>query len=363
VGVASQKEALRKRFTGLPEHVVNFFLFVAEEVRQLLSVLGVARLEDLIGRNDLLRPREVALAKTSSLDLSSLLGPMPQPSDRSWLQHDPIAHGNGPILEDQLLADPAVREAIERHGQVERSLSIVNTDRGVGARLAGEIAGRHGDKGFAGQIFLTLSGAAGQSLGAFLLQGMHLRLVGEANDYVGKGMNGGTITLVPPSGGADPGDQVILGNTCLYGATGGELFARGRAGERFAVRNSGARTVVEGSGDHCCEYMTGGVVVVLGSTGRNVAAGMTGGVAFLLDEEDNLAQLLNPDTVAIHPLSTPEQEALLRPLLEEHLRYTGSERARAILEDWGGWQGRFKVLVPPSELATVGLAQREQVAA
>jgi glutamate synthase (ferredoxin) len=363
VGVATQKEALRKRFTGLPEHVVNFFLFVAEEVRQLLSVLGVARLEELIGRNNLLRPREVALTKTSSLDLSSLLGPMPQPSDRSWLQHDPIAHGNGAILEDQLLADPTVRDAIERHGRVERSLTIVNTDRGVGARLAGEIAGRHGDKGFAGQITLTLTGAAGQSLGAFLLQGMHLRLVGEANDYVGKGMNGGTITLVPPSGGSDPGDQVILGNTCLYGATGGELYARGRAGERFAVRNSGAHTVVEGSGDHCCEYMTGGVVVVLGSTGRNVAAGMTGGVAFLLDEEDNLSRLLNPDTVAIHPLNTPEQEALLRPLLEEHLRHTGSGRARAILEDWASWQGRFKVLVPPSELATVGLAQREQVAA
>jgi glutamate synthase (ferredoxin) len=363
VGVATQKEALRKRFTGLPEHVVNFFLFVAEEVRQLLSVLGVARLDDLIGRNDLLRPREVALTKTSSLDLSSLLGPMPQASDRSWLLHDPEAHSNGVILEDQLLSDPDVVEAIERHGRVERSLTIVNTDRSVGARLAGEIAGRHGDKGFAGQINLTLTGAAGQSLGAFLLQGMHLRLVGDANDYVGKGMNGGTITLVPPPGRTDPANQVILGNTCLYGATGGELYARGRAGERFAVRNSGAKTVVEGTGDHCCEYMTGGVVVVLGGTGRNVAAGMTGGVAFLLDEEDNLAQLLNPDTVTIHPLTTPEQEALLRPLLEEHQRQTGSTRASAILDDWAGWQGRFKVLVPPSELATVGLARREQVVA
>ena len=363
VGVATQKEALRKRFTGLPEHVVNFFLFVAEEVRQLLSVLGVSRLDELIGRNDLLRPRQVALTKTTSLDLSSLLGPMPAATDRSWLQHDAEAHGNGPILEDQLLADPQVLEAMAQHGQVQRTLAIVNTDRSVGTRLAGEIAGRHGDQGFRGALDLTLNGAAGQSFGAFLLQGMHLKLVGEANDYVGKGMSGGTLTLVPPTGCTDPGDQVILGNTCLYGATGGELYALGRAGERFAVRNSGAITVVEGSGDHCCEYMTGGIVVVLGRTGRNVAAGMTGGVAFLLDEEDTLQQRLNPDTVALHPLTTSEQEGLLRPLLEEHLRRTGSTKAEAILADWPSWQDRFKVLVPPSELATVGLAQREQVVA
>ncbi|MFN9622514.1 MAG: glutamate synthase-related protein [Cyanobacteriota bacterium] len=363
VGVATQKEALRKRFTGLPEHVVNFFLFVAEEVRQLLSVLGVERLDELIGRNDLLRQRGVALTKTSSLDLSSLLGPFPRAEDRSWLAHDPLAHGNGPILEDQLLADPVVIEVIEGHGRLERSLAIVNTDRSVGTRLAGEIAGLHGDAGFAGEIHLTLTGAAGQSLGAFLLRGMHLRLVGEANDYVGKGMNGGSLTLVPPPGRTDPGDQVILGNTCLYGATGGELYARGRAGERFAVRNSGARTVVEGAGDHCCEYMTGGVVVVLGPTGRNVAAGMTGGVAFLLDEDDTVSRFLNPDTVTLHPLTTPEQEALLLPLLREHQRRTDSSRAANILDDWPLWKSRFKVLVPASELATVGLAQRESVVA
>ena len=363
VGVATQKEALRKRFTGLPEHVVNFFLFVAEEVRQLLSVLGVARLDELIGRNELLRPRQVALTKTSSLDLSSLLGSIPAAIDRSWLQHDPEAHGNGPILEDQLLADPEVLQAMEHHGQVQRTLAIVNTDRSVGTRLAGEIAGRHGDKGFKGALDLTLNGAAGQSFGAFLLQGMHLKLVGEANDYVGKGMSGGTLTLVPHSDCTDPGNQVILGNTCLYGATGGELYALGRAGERFAVRNSGAKTVVEGSGDHCCEYMTGGVVVVLGRTGRNVAAGMTGGVAFVLDEEDSLERRLNPDTVTLYPLTTAEQEGLLRPLLVEHLRRTGSQKAAAILADWPSWQGRFKVLVPLSELATVGLAQREQVVA
>jgi glutamate synthase (ferredoxin) len=336
---------------------------VAEEVRQLLSVLGVARLEDLIGRTELLAPRAVGLTKTNALDLSCLLDPIPAAADRGWLRHDDEAHGNGPVLEDGLLADADVRAAIEGHGQVARQLAIVNTDRSVGARLSGEIAALHGNTGFQGGLALTFHGAAGQSFGAFVLQGMDLRLVGEANDYVGKGLNGGRITVVPPAGGRDPGDQVILGNTCLYGATGGELFARGRAGERFAVRNSGARTVVEGVGDHCCEYMTGGVVVVLGSTGRNVAAGMTGGVAFLLDETGGLAARLNPESVALVPLTTPEQEGLLLPLLEAHLQATGSARAAAILADWATWKGRFKVLVPPSEKAAVGLAEREAVAA
>jgi len=363
VGVATQKEALRKRFTGLPEHVVNFFLFVAEEVRQLLSVLGVARLEDLIGRSDFLEPRSVTLAKTKALDLSCLIDPIPAAADRRWLQHDAQAHGNGPILEDQLLGDAGLVAAIDGHGQIARSLAIINTDRSVGARISGEIAARHGNTGFQGQLDLTYEGAAGQSFGAFVLQGMNLRLVGEANDYVGKGINGGRITVVPPAGVNDPGSQVILGNTCLYGATGGELFALGRAGERFAVRNSGAKTVVEGSGDHCCEYMTGGVVVVLGSTGRNVAAGMTGGVAFLLDEDGGLADRLNPEIVALCPITTPEQESLLKPLLEDHLQHTGSAKAAEILADWTTWKAKFKVLVPPSEKANLGLEQREAVAA
>jgi glutamate synthase (ferredoxin) len=363
VGVASQKEALRKRFTGLPEHVANFFLYVAEEVRQLLSTLGVARLEDLIGRSELLQPRVVTLAKTASLDLSCLLDPIPAAADRSWLQHAAEAHSNGPVLEEQLLADPELITAIETHGSVTRTLAIVNTDRSVCARLGGEIAARHGNKGFRGQLNLCFEGAAGQSFAAFLVQGMHVRLLGDANDYVGKGINGGRITVVPPEGVANPGEQVILGNTCLYGATGGELFALGRAGERFAVRNSGARAVVEGAGDHCCEYMTGGVVVVLGDTGLNVAAGMTGGVAFLLDEDGRLGERVNPEIVAIHPLETPEQEAVLKPLLETHLANTGSARAAAILADWPSWKPRFRVLVPPSEKATVGLADRQAVAA
>jgi len=333
VGVATQKEALRKRFTGVPEHVVNFFWFVAEEVRQLLSLLGVAKLEDLIGRSDLLQPRAVQLAKTQCVDLASLLAPINGAEDRSWLQHSAEAHGNGPILEVQLLADAEVMAAVESHCNLSRTIAIVNTDRSVCARLAGEIAQRHGNRGFKGQLDLCFQGAAGQSFGAFLVQGMDVRLEGEANDYVGKGMNSGRISLVPDDGCADPGDQVILGNTCLYGATGGELFALGRAGERFGVRNSGAKAVVEGAGDHCCEYMTGGVVVVLGSTGRNIGAGMTGGVTFLLDEGDRVAPRVNPEIVEVCSLTTSEQDTMLKTLLEAHLAATGSARAAMLLAD------------------------------
>ena len=363
VGVATQKEALRKRFTGVPEHVVNFFWYVAEEVRQLMSVLGVARLEDLIGRSELLQPRSVELEKTKCVDLSSLLAPVGDANDRSWLKHSPEAHGNGPILEDHLLADGAFMDAVENHGSLSRTIEIVNTDRSVGARFAGEIAQRHGNRGFKGQLNLNFRGAAGQSFAAFLVQGMTMRLEGEANDYVGKGMNSGRITLVPGDGVANPGDQVILGNTCLYGATGGELFAHGRAGERFGVRNSGAHAVVEGAGDHCCEYMTGGVIVVLGGTGRNVGAGMTGGVAFLLDEAGGVQARVNPEIVEVVSITTPQQESLLKSLLEAHVNTTSSEKAKALLSDWTNAKSLFKLLVPPSERAAMGLEAREVVAA
>jgi len=354
---------LRKRFTGVPEHVVNFFWYVAEEVRQLLSLLGVAKLEDLIGRSDLLQPRAVDLAKTQGVDLSSLLASIKGSEDRSWLRHSAEAHGNGPILEDQLLNDAELMSAVESHSSLNRTIEIINTDRSVCARLAGEIAQRHGNRGFNGQLNLTFQGAAGQSFGAFLVQGMNVRLEGEANDYVGKGMNSGRISMVPSDGCANPGDQVILGNTCLYGATGGELFAYGRAGERFGVRNSGARTVVEGAGDHCCEYMTGGVVVVLGSTGRNVGAGMTGGVTFLLDEGDRVSPRVNPEIVEVCSLTTAQQEATLKELLEAHVAATGSSKASELLADWASAKGRFKVLIPPSERAAMGLVDQQVVAA
>tara|TARA_Y100001968_G_scaffold116045_1_gene105401 strand:- start:3303 stop:7892 length:4590 start_codon:yes stop_codon:yes gene_type:complete len=364
VGVATQQEGLRKRFPGLPEHVVNFFLFIAEEIRQLMSIIGIARMEDLIGRTDLLQPREFKLAKTQQIDLSSLLTPNKKSIiDRSWLKHEDNAHDNGPVLENELLKNPKIISAIESQEVISHTINIVNTDRSVCARISGAIASQYGNIGFKGQLNLTFKGAAGQSFGAFLIQGMNILLIGEANDYVGKGINGGCIAIIPPMDSNTTYNQVILGNTCLYGATGGKLFALGKAGERFAVRNSGVSAVVEGVGDHCCEYMTGGIVVVLGSTGRNIGAGMTGGVAFLLDDNESVIERVNKEIVEIHSLSTPEQESILKPLLEEHLSRTKSSKARQILSNWMEWKMRFKVIVPPSEKSKVGLEIIEKVLA
>ncbi len=355
VGVATQQEALRKRFPGIPEHVVNFFLFVAEEVRQIMSTLGFSRLEDLIGKVEILQSRNLNLAKTKMLDLSSLLEPIKESSDRSWLLHQKEPHNNGLVLEDQLLGDKEIVNAIRNHGKVSRNISIANTDRSVCARISGDIAELHGNKGFQGLIEINFSGASGQSFGAFLLQGMHIRLIGEANDYVGKGINGGIITIVPPRNNEHASDQVILGNTCLYGGTGGQLFAVGKAGERFAVRNSGVEAVVEGTGDHCCEYMTGGVVVVLGSTGRNVGAGMTGGITFLLDEDEQASQRVNKEIVEIHPLSNQKQEDILKSLIHQHWLQTKSFKGQEILKHWDTSKKLFKVLLPPSEKEKAGL--------
>tara|TARA_Y100001968_G_scaffold327174_1_gene371688 strand:- start:853 stop:1977 length:1125 start_codon:yes stop_codon:yes gene_type:complete len=355
VGVATQQEALRKRFPGIPDHVVNFFLFVAEEVRQLMSLIGVTKLEDLIGRSDLLEARQINLIKTNKIDLSCLLKNHQIHTNRSWLNHEIEAHSNGETLEDLLLEDKNLLNAINNQSYFSKETNIVNTDRSVCARISGEIAERYGNKGFKGEIKVTFNGAAGQSFGAFLIQGMQILLIGEANDYVGKGMNGGEMIIKPKLINKKSGDQVILGNTCLYGGTGGELYALGRAGERFAVRNSGVNAVVEGTGDHCCEYMTGGVIVVLGSTGRNVGAGMTGGIAFILDEKNDLIRKVNNEIVCIYELSTKEQEEILKPLLEKHLEKTNSHKTNLILQNWNSSKNLFKVIVPPSEKEKVGL--------
>ena len=360
-GIATQQEGLRKRFPGLPEHVVNFFLFIAEEVRQIMSILGIAKLEDLIGRTDLLMPRKVNLSKTKTIDLSSLLKEVKNPSNREWLKHAINAHSNGNVIENILLQDSDIIQAIKHHKQITKSIKIVNTDRSVCARISGEIASLFGNKGFKGQLNLNFEGSAGQSFGAFVLQGMNIRLIGEANDYVGKSLNGGCLSIIPPVINQLSENQVILGNTCLYGATGGRLFALGRAGERFAVRNSGAEAVIEGAGDHCCEYMTGGVVVVLGETGRNIGAGMTGGLAFILDEAGNLEEKVNHEIVEVFNLSIRKQELILKPLIEEHVKRTNSLKAKQIIYNWVEWRSRFKLVVPPSEKLKVGLEELEKV--
>jgi glutamate synthase (ferredoxin) len=350
VGVATQQEHLRARFPGIPEQVVNFFYFVAEEVRSLLAHLGYRSLTEIIGRADILKVREgVELAKTAALNLNCLTKLPDTKSDRSFLQHEAV-HCNGPVLDDSLLADDEIQAAIANQGLANKDLKIVNTDRTVGARIAGAIAKKYGNTGFEGQITLKFQGSAGQSFGAFNLPGMSLILEGEANDYVGKGMHGGEIIIKPPTDATyDPAQNVIVGNTCLYGATGGVLFANGGAGERFGVRNSTGKAVIEGAGDHCCEYMTGGVIVVLGNVGRNVGAGMTGGLAYFLDEDSSFSAKVNPEIVKIQRITAPGGEQQLKELIQAHAKHTDSPKAKLILENWSEYLPQFWQVVPPSE--------------
>ncbi|WP_373528030.1 glutamate synthase large subunit [Nostoc sp.] len=350
VGVATQKEELRKRFTGMPEQVVNFFYFIAEEVRSLLARLGYRSLSEIIGRADLLKLRpEVKLTKTRSLNLDCLLQLPDTRENRSWLVHEEV-HSNGVVLDDKFLADPDIQAAIRNQSTATKTYHVVNTDRTVGTRLAGAIASKYGDSGFEGQINLNFTGSVGQSFGAFNLPGIILSLEGEANDYVGKGMHGGEIIIKPPTDATYNASQnVIVGNTCLYGATGGVLFANGLAGERFAVRNSKGIAVIEGAGDHCCEYMTGGVIVVLGKVGRNVAAGMTGGLAYFLDEDDSFRELVNPEIVKIQRVITEVGAKQLQELIQTHAERTGSPKAKKILQNWPEFLPKFWQLVPPSE--------------
>lgn len=357
VGVATQQEKLRQRFTGIPEHVVNFFYFIAKEVRSLLAHLGYHSLNDVIGRADLLQVREaVQLTKTTRLNLDCLTQLPDTRTDRSWLEHDPV-HSNGPVLDDDILQDPEIQQALQDQTTVTKTVQVVNTDRSVGARIAGAIATQYGNTGFQGQITLNLTGSAGQSFGAFNLPGMILKLTGEANDYVGKGMHGGELIVQPhPESPFAAADNVIIGNTCLYGATGGTLFANGKAGERFAVRNSQAQAVIEGAGDHCCEYMTGGVIIVLGETGRNVGAGMTGGLTYVLDEDSTFPTKVNPEIVQLQRVVTEVGEQQLYALIQAHVEHTGSAKGKAILEQWSAYLPQFWQVVPPSE------AERPEVA-
>ncbi|MCU0526610.1 MAG: glutamate synthase large subunit [Elainella sp. Prado103] len=350
VGVATQQEKLRQRFSGTPEHVVNFFYFVAEEVRSLLARLGYRSLKEVIGRADLLKVREnVRITKTQALNLDCLTQLPDTRTDRSWLEHGTV-HSNGVVLDDQILADPDIQAAIREQGTVSKTYKVVNTDRSVGARVSGTIAQKYGDAGFGGQITLNFQGSVGQSFGAFALAGLTLHLEGEANDYVGKGMNGGEIVIKPFAEAAyDPSENVIVGNTCLYGATGGTLFAYGQAGERFGVRNSFGKAVIEGAGDHCCEYMTGGVIVVLGHCGRNVGAGMTGGLAYFLDEDGSFPTKVNPEIVKVQRVVTSAGEQQLKDLIQAHLDRTGSRKAQSILERWTEYLPKFWQVVPPSE--------------
>ncbi len=416
-GIATQKDALRQKFHGSPDSVVEFFLFIAEEVRYLLAHLGYKSLAEIRGRSDLLQVRnDLKLAKCGSLNLTQILvshatesGIAGATTDRSIAYSETtdatacrimvlpdtakdtvyaIASGADSLevshcpdeertlmlvvdnsgrrqtnicgLNELLINDPTILQAIKNQSSVIKGYHIANVDRTVGAGLSGLIARLHGDNGFTGQIVLNFEGTAGQSFGAFNANNVFLYLTGEANDYVGKGMFGGEIVVRSPANSSEAEGAVLVGNTCLYGAVGGRMLVSGLAGERFAVRNSGAQAVVEGVGDHGCEYMTGGTVVVLGPTGRNFGAGMSGGIALVLDENGTFADRVNQDCDKGLYALTPQSETKLLALLEDHVRLTGSAKARMILDNWDHYRTRFVQLVPPADRERAGVSHLDQ---
>ena len=345
VGIATQQPELRAKFAATPEMLQTYLLFVAEEVRRLLASLGLRSLDEAIGRVECLRQRHTGDPAADTLDLSPLLARAGEGASR----HTAAApRGAGDRLGGLLHAQGAA--ALEGAALVEPRHVVTNGDRAVGARLGGAVAEWYGAAAPPGRLRAHFEGSAGQSFGAFLTAGVELHLVGEANDYVGKAMSGGRIVISPPVD--DAGDPCLVGNTALYGATGGKLFCAGSAGERFAVRNSGAVAVVEGVGDHACEYMTAGTVVVLGDVGLNFGAGMTGGEAFVYDPAQRLDLFLNADLVVA---TAPSRDGLdeLRVLLERHARYTGSARATALLDAWERESRLFVHVAPSTETTTV----------
>ncbi len=374
VGIATQDPVLRKRFKGTPEDVINFFFFVAEEVRLLMAAMGITRFDELIGQSDRLEKKQaIEHWKANGIDFSKLFFKPDAP--RSAIRHtERQQHPIDAVLDRRLIAE--AMPALENGTPVKISALIKNTDRSAGAMLSGAVAKRYGGDGLPDDtIAVTLTGTAGQSFGAFLARGVSIELIGEGNDYVGKGLSGGRLVVRPaPESRVIAEQSIIVGNTVLYGATEGEAYFRGVAGERFSVRNSGAIAVVEGCGDHGCEYMTGGIVVVIGQTGRNFAAGMSGGIAYVLDEDDSFAARCNLSMVEIQPVQEEDDlleklhhhggdiehkgridissnmnrfdDERLHRLISQHLHYTGSERARTILDDWAAFRPKFRKVMP-----------------
>ncbi|MGH6663854.1 MAG: glutamate synthase-related protein, partial [Pseudolabrys sp.] len=375
VGIATQDPALRAKFAGQPEHVINFFFFVAEEVREIMAALGYRSFNEMVGQMHMLDRRQVIEHwKAKGLDFSKLFHKPKAAPNTPIFKCEPQDHKISDILDRKLMAE--AQAALDRGAPVRLQTRIRNIDRTAGGMLSGEVAKRYGHAGLPdGTIHVRFTGTAGQSFGAWLARGITFELDGDANDYVGKGLSGGRIIIRPPAdSGIVPEESIIVGNTVLYGATEGECYFRGVAGERFAVRNSGAIAVIEGAGDHCCEYMTGGVVVVLGVTGRNFAAGMSGGIAYVLDEDGSFKTRCNMSMVELEPVAEEEEVSekefghyndleshgrvdimadldskdaeRLHMLIASHARYTGSKRAAAILADWQRYRALFRKVMP-----------------
>jgi glutamate synthase domain-containing protein 3 len=370
VGVATQDPVLRARFAGKPEHVVNYFFFVAEEARQLMAQLGIRKFDELIGRADLLDTRKaISHWKAKGLDFSRIFHRPNAPAEVARYHVEPQDHGLDKALDRKLIKKCA--DALETGEKIQFMEDARNVNRSVGAMLSGELIRRHPQGLPDHSIFIQMEGTGGQSFAAFLAQGITLYLIGEANDYTGKGLSGGRVVVRPSIDfRGDATGNIIVGNTALYGATSGEAFFRGVAGERFAVRLSGATAVVEGTGDHGCEYMTGGTVVVLGKTGRNFAAGMSGGVAYVYDEDGQFAKRCNTAMVALDRVLTAQEqedtvapaiwhkqqtdEALLKKLIEDHHKWTGSLRARELLDHWADSRARFVKVFPTEYKRALG---------
>jgi len=347
VGVATQNEELRKKFTGRYVYLVNFFRFLAEDVRRHLAAMGVTSLDDIIGRSDLLEyATRTDNPKMRKLDFSKLLYKQVTADTTPLRQVKPQVHAIDEV-QDRSLIELSM-PALEKQSPIQFVREIRNTDRAVGAMLSGEVAKRYGNAGLPDNtVQCTFRGSAGQSFGAFLAHGLTFRLEGDANDYLGKGLSGGRIVVVPPTGSTfEPHANIIAGNTLLYGATSGEVYINGQVGERFCVRNSGAIAVVEGAGDHCCEYMTGGRTVVLGKTGRNFAAGMSGGIAYVLDEEGDFDFFCNMQMVELSLVEDMADNRELRNIIAAHFRYTQSPRAKHILDNWNEYVEKFIRVIP-----------------
>ena len=346
-GIATQDKSLRKRFIGKSEYTINFFRFLAQEIREYLAEMGFARFDDIVGRTDLLDVnREVSNWKMKNVDFSKLLYVPKEASETPIHNTQPNSNPNKGHLDFDLIKDS--KKAIQGGEKVWISHKIVNVDRTTGAMLSGEISKRYGEEGLPDDtINCTFHGTAGQSFGAFLVKGVTFRLEGDSNDYIGKGLSGGKIIVVPPNGSSfKPEENIIIGNTSFYGATNGEAYIRGVAGERFCVRNSGAKAVIEGTGDHCCEYMTGGRVVVLGKTGRNFAAGMSGGIAYVLDEAGDFDYYCNRGLVDLVPVEDKSDISELQSLINNHLLYTQSSLASKILTHWDHYLPMFVKVIP-----------------
>ncbi len=346
VGVATQDEKLRAHFTGRYEYLINFFTFIAMEIREILAEMGYTNMNDIIGRSDLLVIKETNHWKAKHLDLSRLLNRPAETAANALHNIKPQVHKITDVLDHKIILGSTL--ALEHKEKVFLTLDINNTNRTTGAMLSGEITKRFGSAGLPDNtINVTFKGSAGQSFGAFLCKGVTFRLEGDTNDYMGKGLSGGRIIVVPPEGSnLVPEDNIIVGNTLLYGATSGEVFINGKAGERFCVRNSGAVAVIEGAGDHCCEYMTGGRVVILGCVGRNFAAGMSGGMAYVMNEDCNFDFFCNMEMVELSLLEDSHDERELKGLITRHFEYTGSPRAKHIISNWGIYSKKFLKVLP-----------------